>query len=177
MMHWLALAILLSADSAPVADFRFQDHRGAGRSLAEFADKKAVVVAFLGVECPLAKQYAVRLAELSAKYEPRGVAFLALDPNEQDGATAIGHAAKAAKILFPFGKDVGNAIADRFGAERTPEVFVLDGKRGIVYRGRVDDQFGVGYQRPQPTAQYLKDALEAVLAGKAPAIAKTEAVG
>src|SRR5689334_3046089 len=64
--------------------FTARDFRGKEVSLAEFADKRLVVVAFLGVECPLAKLYAPRLAELSGEYASRGVAFVGVDANRQD---------------------------------------------------------------------------------------------
>ena len=65
----------------------------------------------------------------------------------------------------------------RFGAVRTPEVFVLDRERTIRYRGRIDDQYVVGRQRPQPTRRDLAVAFEELLAGKAPSVAETAAIG
>ena len=78
---------------------------------------------------------------------------------------------------FPLLKDVGNALADRLGAERTPEVFVLDQGRVVRYRGRIDDQFSFGVHRPVPTRHELADALEDLLAGRAVAVARTEVAG
>jgi hypothetical protein len=74
-------------------------------------------------------------------------------------------------------KDVGNGLADRVGAERTPEVFVLDVSRAVVYRGRIDDQYAIGIHRPSPTRHDLVDALDAVLAGRPVAAPRTNAVG
>src|SRR5262249_20695746 len=59
-----------------------------------------------------------------------------------------------------------NKVADAFAAVRTPETFLLDGDRKIVYRGRIDDRFGVGYQRPKPTRSDLAEAIDELLAGK-----------
>jgi len=178
------LLILLAAvgQSAPadphaVAGFRLQDFRGASFGLDDVRDRKLVVLAFLGVDCPLANQYAPRLVELARSFEPKGVAFLAIDANQQDGAAAMGRFANANGLPFPFLKDVGNELADKLEIGRTPEVLVLDAKRAIRYRGRIDDQFAIGVHRTTPTRRDLAVALEELLAGKDVSVAKTEPVG
>jgi hypothetical protein len=103
---------------------------------------------------------------MAREFGPKGVAFLGIDANEQDGITQIAHLAREHHIEFPILKDVGNAVADQLGAQRTPEVFVLDEKRVVRYWGRVDDQYGVGYSRPRLTRRDLAVALEELLAGK-----------
>ncbi len=173
-----ALALLGAGEPAtPAISFRLQDHRGAWHTLDEARDRKVVVLAFLGTECPLAEAYAPRLAELARDYEKRGVAFFGVDANQQDGPVAIGRFADKHGLPFPVLKDVGNGLADRLGAERTPEVFVLDPSRAIVYRGRIDDQYAIGIHRPSSTRRDLFDALDAVLAGRPVATPRTEAVG
>jgi len=82
-----------------IADFTLHDFLGTKHSLGDLRDKKAVVIAFLGVECPLAKLYGSRLAELAAKYEPQGVAFIGIDPNQQDTPPAAGGPQSAMKAL------------------------------------------------------------------------------
>jgi len=158
-------------------EFRLQDHRGAWHSLGEAKGKKLAVIAFLGVECPLSEAYAPRLAELARATEGRGVAFFGIDANAQDGPTAIGRFAETHGLSFPILKDVGNELADRLGAERTPEVFVLDESRTVRYRGRIDDQDALGVHRSKPSKRDLSDALDALLAGRDVAIPRTEAVG
>jgi peroxiredoxin len=149
-----------------VADFTLHDYRGAERRLSEWRQNKAIVIAFLGNECPLARKYGPRLAELARTYEPKGVAFIGINSNTQDSPTEIGHYVRDVGIQFPVLKDPGHVVADQFGAERTPEVFVLDSTGVVRYRGRIDDQYGVGYQRPNPTRRYLAAALDAILAGE-----------
>jgi peroxiredoxin/mono/diheme cytochrome c family protein len=161
----------------PTVGFRLQDHRGAWHTLDEARDRKVVVLAFLGTECPLAEAYAPRLAELARDFGKRGVAFFGVDANQQDGPVAIGRFAEKHGLPFPILKDVGNGLADRIGAERTPEVFVLDESRAVVYRGRVDDQYAIGIHRPSSTRHDLVDALDAVLAGRPVATPRTDAVG
>lgn len=149
-----------------VEDFSLRDFHGNVHTLSQYADKKAVVLAFLGAECPLAKLYGPRLSELSREFAERGVAFLGLDANSHDTPTKLARFAQAYKVEFPLLKDAGNAVADRVGATRTPEIFLLDGKRVVRYHGRVDDQFLVGVQRGKATSRDLAAALEELLAGK-----------
>ena len=149
-----------------IDDFKLQDYLGAQHRLADWSDKRAVVVAFLGVECPLAKLYGPRLQELANAYADKGVAVIGIDANQQDSLVEIAHYARTHQLDFTVLKDPGNAVADRFGAERTPEVFLLDEKRTVRYCGRIDDQFGVGYARGKPEREELKNALDQLLAGE-----------
>ena len=160
-----------------IDDFKLQDYLGTAHQLADWKDKQAVVVAFVGTECPLCLQYGPRLAELAKEYEPKGVAFLGIDSNQQDSLQEIAHYAREHKIDFTILKDPGNTVADQFGAVRTPEVFVLDGERRVRYWGRIDDQFGVGYARAAPEHRELAEALDAVLAGNDVATPVTKAIG
>jgi peroxiredoxin/mono/diheme cytochrome c family protein len=165
----------LAAENSPIGKkvekLSARDFRGKEHSLGDFAGSKAVVIAFLGTECPQAKLYAPRLVELAADYKARGVAFVAVDSNQQDSVTELAHYVEEHKFDFPVLKDVGNVIADQLGAVRTPEVFVLDNDRVVRYWGRIDDQYGfldkgVAYQKSEPQRRDLVAALDEVLAGK-----------
>jgi peroxiredoxin len=181
-----ALAVLVAQAKAAeptdtlgrkIDNFELRDFRGKTHALTELAHKELVVVVFLGCECPLAKQYAPRLRQLAAEYGDKGVAFLGIDSNCQDTPTELAAYARIHELEFPLLKDPGNLLADRFGAQRTPEVFVLDRARVIRYRGRIDDQFLVGKQRPEPTRRDLALALDELRSGKEVSVAKTEALG
>ncbi len=186
---WTALAAPAKAakpDAAAsigrqISQFDLADFRGKKFSLVELADKQLVVVAFLGNECPLCKQYAPRLEELSKEFADRGVAFVGVNSNQQDTPTEIAAFARVGEITFPLLKDPGNVVADQFGALRTPEVFVLDRDRKIRYRGRIDDQYGLGtgsgYAKPKVKSRDLAAAIESLLAGKEPAELVTDAPG
>lgn len=160
-----------------VEEFTRRDFRGKTHALSDFSQSKLLVVAFLGCDCPLAKRYAPRLVGLAEEFEPRGVAFLGIDANCQDSMTELAAYARIHKIRFPLLKDTGNTLADAIGAERTPEVFVLDQGRVVRYRGRIDDQFLVGRQRPEPTRRDLAAALEELLADQPVSVPETAAVG
>ncbi len=157
--------------------FTLDDYRGAARSLADFAEKKLVVVAFMGTECPLANLYTPRLAELASAYESKGVAFVGINANQQDSITEVASHAQRHGVPFWVLKDPGNEVADQFGAVRTPEVFLLDQNRVVRYWGRIDDQFGIGYQKPEATRKDLEAAIDELLAGKAVSVPQTEAPG
>ena len=103
---------------AKVPSFSLRDYRGAETSLDQFAAKKAVVLAFVGCECPVAKLYGPRLAKLSKDYEAKGVQFLGIDSNQQDGVSEIARFAKDAGVEFPILKDVNNVLADQLAVER-----------------------------------------------------------
>ncbi len=157
--------------------FRLPDYRGARHALADAADKKLVVVAFLATECPLAQQYAPRLVELAGEFPAKDVAFFGVVSGSQESLEDIERYVLAHKIGFPVLKDLGAEVADAFGARRAPEVFVLDAERKVRYWGRIDDQYGIGYKRPRPTRRDLATALEVLLAGKSVSRPEVESVG
>ncbi len=157
--------------------FSLSDFRGQPWQLPAGKDQKFVVVVFLGTDCPLMMHYSPRLQDLSNRFADQGVAFVAINSNVQDSLAEIGHFAKHSEITFPMLKDPGNKIADAFGAERTPEVFVLDAERKVRYHGRIDDQYLPGIARPKVSRKDLEIALEELVAGKAVTQAETQPVG
>jgi peroxiredoxin len=157
--------------------FSLRDGYGHPHQLDDFKSHQAVVVVFLGTECPLAKLYAHRLAELHERFHDRGVAIVGIDANTQDAPTEIVQFTQKNELPFPVLKDPGQKVADQFAAQRTPEAFVLDHERVIRYAGRIDDQYGIGYQRPQPETQFVAAALDDLLAGRPVAQPETEGIG
>jgi peroxiredoxin/mono/diheme cytochrome c family protein len=162
---------------AKVASFTLRDYRGAETSLEQFAAKKVVVLAFVGCDCPVAKLYGPRLAKIAKDFEAKGVQFLGINANQQDGVSQIARFAKDSGVEFPILKDVNNVLADQLGVQRTTEVLVLDADRSIRYRGRVDDQYNVGISRTKTTQNDLSEALDQLLAGKPVNNPVTPAVG
>jgi peroxiredoxin/mono/diheme cytochrome c family protein len=149
-----------------VPNFQLRDARGHTVSLGDFRDKKAVVVIFIGTECPISNGFLPRLQELHREFAPRGVQFLAVNSNALDSADDVAEHARKFAIPFPVLKDEDNRVADDFAARRTPQAFVLDRSNIIRYSGRIDDRFGMGYQRPRPTRNDLADAIAQLLDGK-----------
>ncbi|MCA9144085.1 MAG: redoxin domain-containing protein [Planctomycetaceae bacterium] len=160
-----------------VAAFSLSDYRGREFSLDDFSSQKLMAVAFLGTECPLAKLYGPRLNALADEFASKGVAFVGINSNTHDSNSEIAAYVQRHAIEFPLLKDLGNRVADAMGAQRTPEVFLLDQDRVVRYWGRIDDQYGVGYSRDEPTRHDLRLAIEELLSGLSVSQPITEAVG
>ena len=107
----------------------------------------------------------------------KGVQLVAVNAAEEDSVVAMATQAVQHEIEFPVVKDFGSAAARALGVRRTPEAVVLDADKHIRYRGRIDDQYGYNYRRAEPRRTELKDALEALLAGKPVAVPETEVQG
>ncbi len=167
---------LAVGDKAPdVASLR--DVRGNRRLLHGFKDNKALVLVFLGTECPVSNLYLPGLLALEKTYRARGVQFLAVYPNEPEDLDRVAAHAFDRDVPFPALKDVGQKLADALGVTRVPTVAVLDGGFVLRYRGRVDDRYGVSFRRPKATRDDLKEALDEVLAGKKVGVAEAPADG
>lgn len=176
-----ARAAELTAVGRAIEDFALPGCCGETAGLADYAEHELVVVAFLGAECPLARLYAPRLQQLCDEFAPRGVAFIGIDSNEQDTPEKMAEFARQYGVKFPLLKDADQAVADRFGVERNPMVFVLDRQRVVRYQGRVDDQYGLGsssgYARPEVKRRDLATALDELLAGGEVSVTTTHVTG
>ena len=147
--------------------FQLTDFRGRDLTEKDFAGSKFLVVAFLGVECPLAKLYSERLQKIQDSFGARGVTVIGVDANQQDSLSEMAAHARRHSMSFVFAKDNQQTTVAALGATRTPEVFLLDEHRAVRYHGRVDDQYGVGFVREKPVKNDLVEAIESLLAGKA----------
>jgi peroxiredoxin len=182
MGRWLVgvlLAAAVPAFAAPVAvgdilvPFSLKNYDGRDVSLSSYNGKKAVVLIFMATQCPVSNSYNSRMVALSTEYSPKGVAFVGLNANKQESVAEIAEHAKAHGFAFPILKDDGNVQADAFGAQVTPEAYVYDGAWKLRYHGRIDDDMrGTAIK-----SQDLRNALEAVLAGRDVPVAETKAFG
>lgn len=170
-------AVSPTSETVTLQHLDLVDFRGRDWALNDFKADRVLVIAFLGTECPLAQHYAPRLQQIANDYRDRGVAMVAVMSNRQDSLEEIAAYAARQNIEFPVLKDPGNRFADHVGADRTPEVFVFDSQRALQYRGRIDDQYGIGYIRDEATRHDLVDALNELLAGQAVSVPRTTAVG
>ena len=146
-------------------------------ALQELNTSPMVVIVFLGTECPLARLYGPRLQELSLRYAEKGVRFVGVCSNVQDSLTEIVAWRNKCGITFPMLIDSQQELADTLHAQRTPEIVVLDHARNVKYRGRIDDQYGIGVVSEKPKQEFAVLAIDAVLAEKVPDVMVTEAVG
>lgn len=161
-----------------VADFTLDDvTTGQPVRLYNYVGKRAIVLAFLGTDCPVGNLYVPRLIELNRAYKNQGVVFLGLNSNAHEDRDKVARYVKETGIDFPMLKDLQNKVSDSVLAERTPEILLLDGFGRIRYRGAIDDQYIQGKARDKPQHHYLKDAIEAVLKNRPIAVTGTRVAG
>jgi peroxiredoxin len=148
---------------------------GKTHSLSDLKSAKAVVVCFTCNHCPVAVAYQDRLVKFVKDYKGKGVALVAINVNnsEQDKLPAMKVRAKEKGFNFAYLYDPSQKIGREYGAKVTPHVFVLDGKRRVVYQGSFDDNMKV----EKVQHHYVRDAVDAALAGKAPAKTANRAFG
>ncbi|HZW30333.1 MAG TPA: redoxin domain-containing protein [Isosphaeraceae bacterium] len=161
----------------PITGFELTDDRGDVHRLSDWQGSRLVTVIVLGAGCPVAELYATMLSGLADQYQPRGVAFLGIAPNGRDTPSALARFASSHGLRFPIFPDLGGEVAARLGATRTPQVVVLDDRRRIRYRGRIDDQYAVGSRRGEARRHDLAEALDDLLAGRPVRRPETEAAG
>lgn len=177
---WLGLTVSLATFlfgqefklGSKVGDFTLSDVKG---NAVEFSGLKGdvTVMMFIATKCPISNDYNERMKALYSDYASKGVKFVAINSNHTEPAAEVEQ--HTADNGFPFRvyKDHDNVVADRFGAEFTPEVFVLDKTSTIRYHGHIDDS-----RNPANIKfQGLRVALDAILAGKTVERAETKAFG
>ncbi len=134
---------------------------------------KITTVIFISTQCPISNDYNERMKALYGEFSPKGVQFAFLNSNSTESPADAAEHARKHGFSFRVLKDINNVEADRFSAEFTPHVFVIGKNSEIIYRGAIDDS------RPanKVTKTYLKDVLNAALAGKPLPVTETKAFG
>lgn len=179
LRYLIAAALLLAAAGLVL----FHDGANAfdldGRPFDPLATRAAATaLIFVGPDCPISNRYAPEIQRLSALYERDGVLFFLVYPDPQLSSASIRqHLAQFAYEL-PALRDPQHALVDLAEAGATPQAAVFDGAGALVYSGRIDDRYiDFGKQRPTARTHDLDEALQATLAGRRPATARTPAVG
>lgn len=173
--------------SAPVApgaaapDFSLPDAvSGNTVSLADYKGQKAVVLIFTSNYCPYSRLYETRIQELIKKYKGQGVAFLMInsnDPEQHKEESEASMKEKAEGWGVPYLSDKKQVAAKKYGASKTPEVFILSPRTGtftVFYAGAIDDNPQVAEDVSQP---YVQQALDGILTGKTVAVKAKRPVG
>ncbi len=128
--------------------------------------RSLLVIVMTSVTCPLSKKYAPRLASLEDEWRERGVGFVYVNTVEAESEPDMRRQARERGWEGPYAADRDRALSGGLGARTTTEVFVIDASRTLLYRGAVDDQFGVGTSLPEAGRNFLRDAIESALAGQ-----------
>jgi peroxiredoxin len=150
-------------------DFQLPDTNGKSVALADFAQAPALLVMVICNHCPYVKHIRAGLAQLARDYQPRGVAIVGISANDavnypEDSPVKMKTERRAAGYTFPYLYDETQAVAKAYRAACTPDFFLFDKGRKLVYRGQFDDS-RPGNSVPI-TGKDLRAALDAVLAGK-----------
>jgi thiol-disulfide isomerase/thioredoxin len=150
-------------------DFSLPDPSGKVHSLADFKDAGAVLIVFMCNHCPYVKHVAPMLAQLAREYRPRGVAVVGINSNDfesypDDAPQKMAEESRARGYGFPYLVDETQEVAKAYRAACTPDFFVLDQDRKLVYRGQMDAS-RPGNNIPV-TGRDLLEALDAVLAAR-----------
>jgi peroxiredoxin len=144
-------------------------------SLEDLKKNKAVAVVFTSNTCPVAQAYEDRLMKLATDYKDKGVAVVAINVanDPRNDLDAMKQRSEKKGFTFDYLTDPSQKVAREFGATCTPHVFLLDSDRKIAYMGAIDDDMNADAVKQRS----LQDAIDAVLAGKAPAVAQTKQFG
>jgi peroxiredoxin len=156
----------------PAPDFSLPDLRGQQHALKDQRGK-ITVIAFLSVQCPISNAYGERIRALAEDYAKQGVVFLAINASAPESVADIKAHAAQHGFTFPILKDAGNKVADAYGAERTPEIFVVDERGVLRYHGRIDNSQDVRRVKRND----LREALDELLAGKPVSVPEAKAMG
>ena len=163
-------------------DFRLKNVDETMISMADYPDAKGFVIIFSCNHCPFVVAYEDRMIELHNKYAPKGFPIIAINPNDpeaqpQDSFEKMIVRANEKNFPFAYVFDDGQKVYPKFGATRTPHVYLLNkvGNDLIVeYIGAIDDNHN---DASKVEEHYLANAIDALLAGKEPPVRETRAIG
>jgi peroxiredoxin len=165
-----------------VQDFSLKNTDGSTVSLASMKSAKGFIVVFTCNHCPYSVAYEDRIIELNQKYAKSGFPVVAINPNDativpEDSYDKMIVRAKEKSFNFPYLHDANQEIAKRFGATRTPHIFVVVKEdKGFVVRyiGAIDDN---SQDAKEVKNKYVENAIEAIAKGSVPNPESTKAIG
>ncbi len=160
-------------------DFSLKNVDGRMVSLSDYKNVSGYIVVFTCNHCPYAQLYEQRIMDLSKKYASKGFPLIAINPNSpavvsEDSYEEMQKRAKQKKYTFPYLFDEDQSVYPRFGATRTPHVFILDSARVVRYIGAIDDN---AESQRDIKHYWVEDAIDALLKGQQPTPDYTRAVG
>ena len=156
---------------APAADFTVTGMDGQAFNYSALAGKATVIV-FFSTRCPMSNAFNYRRNKLYLDFAGR-VNFIVIDPNANESMDEVRAYARTAEFDYPVYKDIGNVVADRFGAQITTDTFVIDASGVIRYHGYLEDSLN----ETRVKTQGLRRAIEAVLEGRPVALPEGKALG
>ncbi len=167
-----------AAPPKQISTFNVRDTAGGQHTQDEFGRAKAVVLFFIGTECPVSNGYAPDMQRIADKYAARGVVCHGVHCDPTVTASVGATHAKEFSLAFDIWLDPQQTIARAAGARVTPEAVLVSPTGTVLYRGRIDDRYASdGKRRDDPTVYDLENALDQVLSGAAPTVNETKAFG
>ena len=164
--------------SSPEATTGVVDLDGRERSPFEDSSARAVVLIFISIDCPVSNRYAPEIQRLQRQFSKLGVAFWLIQPSVDETPEKTRQHLKRFGYSIDLLRDPRHALVGMAGARITPEVAVFAPGAKLVYHGRIDDRQADDLRtRPAPTKHELRDALEALLAGRLISVTNAPAVG
>ncbi len=160
--------------------FRLPDTEGKMVALSDFATAPAVLVAFICNHCPYVKHIRKVLAQLGKDLQAKGVAMIGINSNDavaypDDSPARMKEEKASVGYTFPYLYDESQEVAKAYHAACTPDFFVFDKNRKLVYRGQMDSS-RPGNEKPNDGAD-LRAAIESVLASKEPSVKQMPSIG
>lgn len=161
-----------------VPDLALKDSNGNELGLSQhLADGQGIMIAFFGATCPISGKLGPELARLEKDAAAKQIRMLLVCPVATETAEdmhkfTVDHGLKSTVI-----HDADGRLTATLAATTTTEVFLLDAARTLIYRGAINDQYGLGYSKEKPNKTYLRDAMAAMLRNEVPTIAATTAPG
>ena len=164
----------------PALDFRLPDTTGKAVALGDFTDAPALLVVFMCNHCPFVQHIRTGLAQFARDYQPRGLAMVGINSNDvatypEDSPAKMAEEVQRAGYVFPYLYDATQAVAKAYRAACTPDFFLYDRNRRLVYRGQFDDS-RPGNGRPITGAD-LRAAADAVLQGRDVPVEQKPSIG
>lgn len=155
-----------------VDNFRLIDTNGTEKSLDELKGKNGSVIVFVSAQCPIVKEYNARISQLATDLSAKGINVIGINSNHTESPDRV-KAHTAENYQFPVLIDKGNVLADKLGANVTPETFYLNDKNVVVYHGAIDNS----RSGDNITENYLRNAVEENSSGKPVARKSANAFG
>lgn len=146
-------------------------------ALTKLAGPKGVAVIFISTQCPYSNAFNGVMAGVARDYKSRGINVVGVNSNSTEAADTVKQHAEVKGLDFAVLKDNGSAVADKLGAQHTPEVFLLDKDLVVRYHGSVGNSKLPTTKPEQAKADDLQPALDAVLSGKPVAVPETKSFG
>jgi peroxiredoxin len=180
---WLGPAIFAQEPSQAklgekMPNLTFKDDKGKTHRLYELQNKKAIAIVFLSFECPVSRSYSEPLSEIAKEFDKFGVTVWGLTTNEDETPAEVAKLGKKFDLAFPVFKDERLRAAEALKADITPEVFVLDGKFVLKYRGRIDNMYSERLKKHAKVTEYnLRQTLAEMVTGRPVSVPATQAVG